>query len=342
MGKGETRRVLVTGAAGFLGSRLVAALARQGRAVRALVRRTPAAPAEGARRPNVEIVRGDLRDRDSLQRAVDGVDTVLHAAATQRGPWQEFVEASVRGTASLLELALAAGVRRFVQVSSIAVYDVHGAAHGVLVGETHPWEPRPQEVGPYCFSKIETEKLALAWREKGLPVTIVRPGVLFGPGGRPLHPSIGSFLTGRLFVLVDGGKGLLPLVFVDHAVDAILRAAESETAAGQVYNLVDDVAVTRKQYLDRYRAATGASFFVVSVPLSFVLSAATLVEPLRKRGILPHASPPYGLAVQYGSVRIDAGKARRELGWRPLVGLDEGMDRTFAALRPPRYHGTPP
>jgi 2-alkyl-3-oxoalkanoate reductase len=321
--------VLVTGATGFLGSRLVAALARQGHTVRAFARQPKAI--EHLRLTNVETVRGDLKDRTSLQRAVAGVDIVYHAAAAMRGSWQEFSESTIRGTEWMLELSLNESVKRFVQISSITVYDFHVCARNALIDESCPWEPAPKRVGPYVHGKIEAERHAFAYLKRGLPVVIVRPGIIYGPGGPMMHPHVGYFLTRKWFVLVGRKDGLLPIVYIDNVVDGIILAATCETAVGQAYNLIDEAIITRKEYLDRYRAAMHSPGHIIPLPLPLLLAAAMAAEPLKLMGVLNHFATSYGLAGQYKSMQIDAAKARRELGWRSRIGLEEALRRTFGS-----------
>ncbi len=138
-------KVLITGASGFLGSYLAEMFLDAGHQVRAMVRKT--SKTASLQRLGVEIVRGDLTDRESLERAVKGIETVVHAAATMSGPAAEFVAASEQGTRSLLEVAEKANVNRFVQISSIAVLSMAKLPRGKSINEDTPYESNPVFLG---------------------------------------------------------------------------------------------------------------------------------------------------------------------------------------------------
>lgn len=332
-------KVLVTGASGFLGSHLVSRLARQGDEVRALARRS--SKTDHLRQPGVEIVYGDLKDRESLRRAVEGVDMVYHAGAALSGSWQEFEESTIKGTERMLELALAAKVKRFVHISSLAIYQVYELKKNTLVEETYAYEKAPEKVGNYTHSKVEAEQLAFRFYEKGLPVVAVRPGIIYGPRGKVLFPHLGYLLKNKLFVLIGQGDNLLPLTYIDNTVDAILLAAEKREAVGHAYNIVDAEEITQKVYLEKYMAATHSRFVVVSLPFSLLLSSITLVEQLRKSGVLNGAASPsrYGLTSKYKSLRFDTSKAKKELSWEQKISLAEGLKCTFEWYNTVRREG---
>jgi nucleoside-diphosphate-sugar epimerase len=319
--------ILVTGATGFLGRHLVSRLAGDGHTVRALARQ--GSQVDHLRQASVTLVYGDLKDRESLQRAVDGVEMVYHAGAAMRGSWQEYGESTVQGTEQMLDLSLAAGVKRFVHISSLAVYQVHDLPRNAVVDEHTPYDPTPQRIGAYAYSKIEAEKAALAFYAKGLPVTVVRPGVIYGPHGKVLFPHLGYFVK-KAFVLIGRGDNLLPLTYIDNTVDALLLAAQHEQAIGQIYNVTDGVTITQKEYLEQFKQATQSTFPVIPVPMPLLLLPLALVEQLKALGVskLPSASR-YGLTSKYKSLYFDSTKAKQELGWRPQVSLADGLHRTF-------------
>jgi nucleoside-diphosphate-sugar epimerase len=321
-------KVLVTGATGFLGSHLVAQLVRRGDAVRVLTRKTSKT---GYLPQGVEIVYGDLKDEESLRPAIEGTDIVYHAAAAMRGSWQEYEESTINGTARMLELSWQAGVKRFVHISSIIVYQVYELEKNAIVDESCPYVRDPERYGPYTRSKVEAEKLAFRFHKKGLPVVVVRPGLIYGPYGKVLFPHVGYALGGRLFFIIGRGDNLLPLTYVENTVDAILLAAIREEAIGQTYNIVDGVEITQREYLGKYIAATQANFHTLSVPFSLLLFLTALVEQLGDLGMMNIASLPskYGLRSKWKSLKFDSSKAQRELYWHPRIGLEEGLKRTF-------------
>jgi nucleoside-diphosphate-sugar epimerase len=324
-------KVLVTGATGYLGSHLISRLVRQGDEVRALVRNT--SKTNQLLQYGVDIVYGDLKDSETLQRAIEGMDIVYHAGAATSGSWQEYEESTIKGTERLLELSMQAGVKRFVHISSVVVYQVYGLAENTLVDENYPLEKAPENVGPYTYSKVEAEKLVLRFHQKGLPAVIVRPGLIYGCRDIIL-PSIGYFLRDWLFVMIGKGDNWLPLTYIENTVDAILLAGSKKEALGQAYNIVDDDAITQRDYLRRFKSITCRKFLTVPVPFSLLLFLITLVEQARRLGLLNKATRPskYGLVSKWNTLRFDASKAKKDLNWQPKVSFEEGS-RTFVLVQ---------
>jgi 2-alkyl-3-oxoalkanoate reductase len=320
-------KALVTGAAGFLGSSLVARLAAEGFAVRALVR--DPARAHHLEAEGVEVVAGDLKNGESLRPAVEGIDTVFHAGAATRGDWQEYEQSTIEGTERILALSQAAGVRKFIHISSVAVYRAFGLAPNAIIDESFPLEPLARQVGPYAHSKVEAEKKVLRYAKQGLPVVIVRPGLIYGPRSRVLFPHLGFPVKGKLFITIGSGRNLLPFTYIENTIDAILLAAAGDEGAGQAYNIVDEQEITVQDYLGRFMAATGARYRVVTAPLPLILGAVKMAEGLGR--VLAKPGPTvYGFSSKYTSLRYSSAKIARELGWRPRVDLEEGLAKTFA------------
>jgi nucleoside-diphosphate-sugar epimerase len=175
-------KVLLTGASGFLGTHLAELFVGAGHSVRALVRRT--SRTDRLERLGVELVRGDMKDADSLRRAVEGVEVVVHAASTMAGVPEEYVAATVEGTRSLLAAADQAGVHRVVYVSSIAVYPMRKLPPGQAVAEDSGYEEDPLFLTNYTKSKIGADRAALECAARGkMQVFVLRPGLLYGPRG---------------------------------------------------------------------------------------------------------------------------------------------------------------
>jgi 2-alkyl-3-oxoalkanoate reductase len=304
-------------------------LAQDWHDVHALVR--PTSKTDHLPKERVTLITGDLKDKESLRRAISGMEVVFHAGAAVRGSREELEAGTIRGTRYMLELALAEGVKRFVHISSLSVYQVYPLERNATVDETCPVESMAERIGPYAQAKVEAEKLAMAYADKGLPVVVVRPGLIYGPRGTVLFPHLGYTIKNRLFAVVGNGTNLLPLTFVDNAVEGIVLAAESEMAVGRAYTLVDGDEITQKEYLRRFLTAVNSDLFVVSIPFSLLLGAVKVVEQLRRTGFLRSKSGPtvYGLTSKYKSLRFDTSKARNELKWSPSVTLEQGLLRTF-------------
>ena len=322
--------VLVTGATGLLGSHLVDLLVETGERPRALVQ--PGADATTLAAAGADVHSGDVRDCAVLEAAMRGVDYVLHCAA-RTGPWgpdEEYESTNVRALETLIRLASATGVRRVVHVSSITVHgnDVRGSAD-----ETSPFRV---EANPYSSSKIAGEMLLHRLIEyDGAPVTIVRPGVIYGPR------DVGSFARfatmireGRMVVFGSGGNHV-PLVYVRDVARGILQAAVSHHAAGRAYLLVNDERVTQREYLGAIAAELGVPAPTRRIPYRLALMLGAALETGAR--LAHRAAPPplmrYGVQVLGGESRFDITRARQELDFSPQVDLAEGVRRSVEWYR---------
>jgi len=315
-------KVLVSGAGGFLGGHVMACLRAAGIPVRALVRSGRAGLVGAAE----EVVEGDLCWAETLRAAVQGVDCVIHAGArvSTKGGWGAFEATNVRATDELIRLAVRAGVKRFVHVSSLSVYAVE--RDGATVTEDSPFEDAGAERGAYARSKRAADLVAQEWIGRGAPVTIVRPGLLYGPGRRaPLGRRVVK--AGPLRVVLASRKYILPLAYVENIADAILLAATRAEAAGRAYTLVDHH-VAQGEYLDLYRRVSGQRFLPAYVPPGILVAAAGAAEAAFKPlGRAPLSRHQVERTVR--SATFDSGRARNELGWEPRVGIEEGLRRTL-------------
>ena len=186
-------------------------------------------------------------------------------------------------------------------------------------------------MGSYSRSKVEAEKLVLQFYGKGLPVTIIRPGLIYGPRGRVMFPHIGQFLKNKIFLLIGQGTNLLPFTYVENTVEAIRLAGVNEAAVGQIYQVVDDSEITQREYLDKFMSATHAKFPTLPIPFFLFIGAAFLVDRLKAFGLLKSSTfSQYGVVSKYKSLRFDSSKAKNELNWSPRIGLDEGLSKTFS------------
>lgn len=325
--------VLVTGATGFVGSHLVDLLVERGERVRILAR--PGEEVTRLAQVGVETHRGDLTDRASLEAAVDGVDRVLHCAA-RMGPWgpeAEYELVNVRGPKILAEAAMAAGVRRFVHVSSI---DVHGLAVGDRVDEMAPYGI---ERDPYCRSKIAGESaLQHLIKERGAPVTIVRPGLIYGPRDTNSFGRFARLVEQGKMVIIGSGNNHLPLIYVRDVAQGILLASEADQAIGKAYLLVNDEPVTQRDYFNAIARELGVPPPSWHIPYRLALALGATVEMV---GHLTRMKQPpplmrFGLQQMAGENRFVISRARRELGFSPQVNLADGVRQGIAWYRATR------
>jgi NAD dependent epimerase/dehydratase len=306
--------VLVTGAGGFIGSHLVERLVHEGARVRALVSYRSDGGAEWldhvACASDVEIVRGDLRDRDLVARSQRGCQVVFHLGALIAIPYSyeapaSYVETNITGTLNVLQAARSEGVERVVHTSTSEVY---GTARRIPIDESHPLQAQ----SPYAASKIAADKMAEAFHLSfGLPVVTVRPFNTYGPrqSARAVIPTlITQALTGQAIKLGN----LAPtrdFVFVADTVAGFLRAGASPEAVGHTFNL-----------------GTGREISIADLVMlvARLCGAARLVErdPRRVR--------PEGSEVE--RLCADNRKAAELLGWTPAVTLEEGLRQTIGWL----------
>lgn len=325
-GNPTERRVLVTGAGGFIGSHLAIDLAGRGDRVTALdlhldrVRHL----AEPGR---LELLEGDVADPELLRRALDGVDTVHHLAAAHLGVSageDEFRRINVDGVATLIGLAHDAGVRRFVHCSTVGVY-------GQLTDPPADEETacRPELV--YERTKLAGEKLVLAAaRDEGFPAVVVRPVWVYGPGCPRTEKLFRTIGKGR-FVVAGSGRSMRHCIYIGDMVDALRSAAESDAALGEVIIVGDDEPVTVRGLVDEIARLTGARP-PRSVPLS-LLSAAGLAAELAFKPL--GKEPPISrrtLRFFTANTAFNVAKARRLLDHRPQYNLASGLAETKRQL----------
>ncbi|MFH1043584.1 MAG: NAD-dependent epimerase/dehydratase family protein [Pseudomonadota bacterium] len=315
---------LVSGATGFLGSRLAATLAQQGYRVRALARST----SDLSRLSNlgIEIVVGDIGDPASLARATAGQRVVFHTAGkvTDWGQHAEFMTVNRDGTANVVAACQAAGVAHLVHVSSLTVLGL--PRDGRLIDEQSPYAVAPPD--SYTQSKIAAEQLVRAAHgQRGLTTTVIRPGVIWGAGDITIVPRIVTLMRRGRMPCLGRGDNLLALSHVDNLALGCKLAVENAAAAGQIYHVTDGEPITLRQALDAiadvYHVARPRS----SMPVWAVQAAAALIELaacLRGRS-QPPAITRFGVRMLASHCRYDIGKARRELSYAPRVSFAEGI-----------------
>ena len=318
--------VLVTGATGLIGNAIARRLAARGDTVRALVRD----PEKAAKLlpPEVKLVRGDVTAPDSLPAAVQGVDHVFHAAGMPE-QWQPdesiFDRVNRQGTVNVLKASLDAKVKRVIYTSTM---DVFAAPRGGTLVETNiDTEPKPTA---YERSKQAAEREAEAFRLQGLDLVYVNPGAVYGPS--PVHVGLNSvfikLLHRQMPMLPPGG---MSVAYVDGVTDVHLAAAE-RGVSGERY-LVADEHVGHTELARATLQAAGRPLRVPPVAPTLLLKVlASGMAPLaRVFGFTPLIAPGQ-LSFLLWDARVDASKARRELGFQPTP-LAEGVARTIAFLR---------
>jgi nucleoside-diphosphate-sugar epimerase len=319
-------RILVTGATGFLGSRLTRRLVEEGYPVRALVRMR--SDVRLLKSLAVDISIGDLADGPTVDAAVGGIDMVVHAGAGTSGSATDSETATILGTKNVLEACRKHAVSKLVYISSCNVYEVAGYADNQLVTEEAQLERFPMRRGNYTAAKVQAEALVTeAMTRQYCPTVVLRPGTLFGPGGPIFTRMMGVSFAGRLFVVFGDGESELPLLHVDNAVDAIVECVRSRAADGQVFNIVDPRPVTRKTYVERVIKPLHPRAMVIYCPMP-LLRVLTLVQEklLSTLGRRPFLTA-YRLATSQKRVKYSTSRIERAIGWRPRISFEQGAEQ---------------
>ena len=314
-------KVLVTGASGFVGSAVLKHLAREGHEVRGAYRQGVPPFLAGA--DGVAV--GDLSDAQDRRAALDGVAAVVHTAArvhvmTDKSldPLHEFRRVNVEGTAALARQAAAAGVRRFIFLSSVKVNGEFTKAGQPFTADD---APAPEE--PYGVSKHEAEQLLRQIAtETGMEVVIIRPPLVYGPGVKANFESMMRWLArGLPLPLAAVTNNRRSLVALDNLVDLIVTCLKHPSAANQTFLVSDGEDLSTAQLLKRMGAAMGQPARLFYIPSALLKLGANV---LNKPGIYQRLC---------GSLQLDIVKTRHLLGWTPPVSADEGLRRTAEGFR---------
>jgi nucleoside-diphosphate-sugar epimerase len=255
---------------------------------------------------------------------------VIHCAAKvgDWGPVEEFRKVNVGGLRALLDAVKGKPLTRFVHVSSLGVYE---ARHHYGTDEA---EPLPDShIDGYTQSKVECETLALdSFRKDGVPVTVVRPGFIYGPRDRQVLPRLADRLRKRDFTYIARGKYALNTTYVGNLVDAIFLAADSPKAVGEVFNVTDGEFVTKRRFFEAIADGLGLPRVRGSIPLGLAKWVARWREGVFRRKNKPHPPRITMANVKFVGLNLDfsIAKARAVLGYEPKVGFDEGMAKALA------------
>jgi nucleoside-diphosphate-sugar epimerase len=341
----SSERILVTGSNGFIGAKVVETLLEYGFAnLRCFVRpssRLDRLQEVLARFPageNVELFSGDLLSPADCRGATDGISIIYHLAAGSDKTFAGAFMNSALATRNLMDAFLRDGQpKRFVNVSSFAVYSNLKLKSGALLDETCPLEDAPRErYDAYGFGKLKQEELVKEYGKKyNLPYVILRPGTVFGPGKRSLSGRVGIDTFG--FFIQVGGSNLLPLTFVDNCAEAIVLAGLRPGVESEVFNVVDDQLPTSSQFLRSYKKCVNP-FFSVRVPYPLAYGLCLLWEKYSNRSKcqLPPAFNRRRCAAEWQRNRFSNQKLRERLGWKPRVKMEKAMALFLAQFKPQR------
>ena len=321
----KPKTYLVTGGTGLVGSHLVEFLVKKGDQVRCFVRES--SDVSFLESLKVDLIKGDLSDKESIDNAIKGVDTVFHCAAMV-SDWADretMYRINVGGTQNIIEACLKHKVKRMVMVSSLAVL---GMGKQINANETAPYVYTGDN---YNYTKIESEKKVLeACRDKNLPGTILRPPYIYGARDRQLLPRVVSFLKRGKFVFIGSGKNPISLVYVGNLVNALYLASESDKAIGQIYHITDNHDMSRKDFMNLLARKLGYPEPKRSVPVGLAKVLCVLLEVIKK--ITKSKKPPllnkFRMKFLDTYLTFDISKAAKEIGYKPFYSFDSALDET--------------
>jgi len=305
---------LVTGANGFVGRALCATLLVQGHEVRGAVRENNAVVTSNVMR----IAVGEINKQTDWSAVSAGVEIVIHLAArvhvmadTAANSLEEFRRVNVQGTLNLAQQAAAAGVRRFVFVSSIKV---NGEA--TQLGRPFTADDAPAPLDAYGVSKMEAEQgLREIALQTGMEVAIIRPPLVYGPGVKANFAAMMRWLRRGVPLPLGAIHNQRSLVSLDNLVDLLVTCIKHPAAANQTFLVSDDEDVSTTELLRRMGQALDRPARLIPVPVSWLKLAAAIVG---KQDVAQRLC---------GSLQVDISKTRRLLGWTPPVSLDEDLKK---------------
>ncbi len=309
-------KALVTGATGFIGSHLCEELARQGYQVTCLVR--DKSDLKWIENIDIKLITGDCTSIESLFPAVTDVDYVFHLAGlTKACSCNDFFCANTEGTENLIKAVAERNpkIRKFVYLSSLA------AAGPSSKGSPLREDADPQPVSSYGRSKLEGEKAVLKYKDT-IPITILRPSAVYGPRDKDLFIFFKMLKKG---VFPYWGKCYYSLLYVDDLVQGIILSAESKKAKGELYFLADSKFYTNDEIVNAISSALGTRAIRLRVPRFIMPFFAYIGERIIREGIINRDKINELIHLHW---TCDIKKAKEELGFKPKVGIKEGMKWT--------------
>lgn len=334
----EMKRVLLTGASGFIGAALAKKILQDGQyRVRVLVRNVPSfeekiGVKESLLNKNLRIIEGSLRNPEDVKEAIGDVDIVFHCAAKKGGYAATMYHDTVVSTMNLLKAIVQynPGIERIVHISSFAVYKTANLKTNALLTESTDLEENfRKRTDIYSYVKVKQEEVIRKYmNEYDLPVVILRPGVVYGPGGDKISRRVGFHLFG-IFMNV-GCTNQLPVSYIDNCVDVIMLAGEVIGVEGETFNVLDSDLLDCNKFLDLY-CMNVERYKIVKLPYKVFLFLSFLYEKYVRisREQIPPVFNPYSSATVWKSLRFSNKKIVEKLNFVQKVSTAEGLQRHF-------------
>ncbi len=323
------KKVLITGATGFIGTHLVERNLKEGNRVRVFALPNDPKAKEYETR-NIEVVYGDIRDYSAVERVVEGVQIVFHLAAvvTDWAPKELFKQVNIGGTKNICEASLRHGIERLVEVST---NDVFGLREDVIIDETFEYSCWGE---PYADTKLEATKIVREYGKKGLPVTMVYACWVYGPGDLTFVPLVADAIKNGELIFWRRNVIVWP-AYVENVIDLLMVMSEHPKAVGQGFLVHDGVSDTFQNFSTKIAESIGEKTPKLHIPYWSAYVAAWLMEFTWK--ILKKKSRPllttYTVKNLGSRLRFSINKAERLLGWIPPISYKEGFEKTMEWLK---------
>ena len=316
--------ILVTGATGYIGNRLVEELLKNGYKVRVLTRKPLEQYKNIAWGKEVVHVQSNLKDVDSIKKAVRGEEVVIHLAA-QLGSWKakqkDFIDINYNGTRLLANESENASVQHFIYVSSAGVF---GTLKRAPADETHPCNPRY----PYEKTKFMAERYILEKIKKGFPATIIRPSHVYGPSDINTVPLLKVLKKFHFFPLIGGGRSLFQPVYIDDLVKGIILVIKNrKNVCGNIYILAGKEAVTFKKYIQIISKILHIKVILFPFPYGLAKFTAVLNESIAKILNIEPVLTRFRVDFFGGHQCYNIKRSQNDFGFNPKVGLEQGIEK---------------
>ncbi|MGA3085679.1 MAG: NAD-dependent epimerase/dehydratase family protein [Thermodesulfobacteriota bacterium] len=316
-------RILVTGGTGFTGKALVKRLIEEGHQVRALDYKE-GLKTEELRKWGAEVVIGSVTDKAVVEKSIQGAEVVHHLAAAFRElnvPDTYYHEVNVGGTSNVLEATFRQGVKKFIYCSTCGV---HGNIDHPPGGEDAPIQPADY----YQATKFEAELMVNAFFEKGMKTVILRPAAIYGPGDPERFYMIFKRVAKGSFPMFGNGKTFYHPLYIDNLIDAFMLSMEEGKGDGQAYLIADEEYLEIKDLVQKVGHALGIKVKINHYPIIPLIIAGHIFEKLYKPFRITPPIFPRRVDWYRQNRAFNIDKAKRELGYQPKVGIDEGLRLT--------------
>lgn len=316
-------RILVTGGTGFTGKALVKRLIEEGHQVRALDYKE-GLKTEELRKWGAEVVIGSVTDKAVVEKSIQGVEVVHHLAAAFRElnvPDTYYHEVNVGGTSTVLEAAFRQGVKKFIYCSTCGV---HGNIDHPPGGEDAPIQPADY----YQTTKYEAEPLVHEYFEKGMKTVILRPAAIYGPGDPERFYMIFKRVAKGSFPMFGNGKTYYHPLYIDNLIDAFRLSMVEGHGEGQAYLIADEEYLEIKDLVQKVGHSLGIEVKINHYPIIPLIIAGHIFEKLYKPFRITPPIFPRRVDWYRQNRAFNIDKAKRELGYQPKIGIDEGLKRT--------------